>query len=773
MASSAVHFQPQTFACKCLNVRLRTAPTESAAPEPSNDAGFLKIHVGEDGIQVAHPQLTLRVKSRGESIPGTARWSRFTTLTCLVCDLAVYRVHQVISSEVEAKDLPLLPSDDWAEQEIMKSPNGWIEVSKDCLSGEAIAQTASSKEYSSLFSLVLPPPPEATPTSPTTWLSPESTASSTPTPTIPESYLSHLPPLLPPPPFTPSHPAFIHILSVAERDSQNIRTAANQELVKIVRAKAAEVEEKEAELKAQLERLWLKFKHGQEKIQLERPHVAPSSASWPTPARTSDHRSNGVKAPVAIPGFNPVSISVPPQITPPPPPRKSWLSQSLAGTSSIHEAMGNRSAHGTSASEGASMRSSPTLVPHSMNEREITSVLQFGRKVDDSINTAVSYRYFLNMDEEMRRHKNERASEAAPDHDEAMGMPGPSRPTTNGRDSQPSATTSGTDGDTKGKEKEEKGKKETKAKNKHVHFNDVQPSTKETTREPASRKSQGSAKPDSGEMVFDIDDDVAGAEAQPGEVQASLPLLDPPAAHQRARRTKPQNNAGLPASFSTLRPASLPAPSHMRSATPPNRDAYANNILSSLPRPSGPASKEINGENKEKDDTTDQDTSEDTTDSSPRPTSDSDSDSDDYGEEYHHHSRYGIPGSLPVNIVSRVRPREVLSLASYQQKPNVERPQQAGAPTAPTGGAAGQPSKKTSASAVRKATYAERDRSRFLDPGNLDFVAEEDEEEEEDQMARKAVAQSVDGELGRTYAFRILQARAELPEEGMWRSLAS
>ncbi|KAF5363933.1 hypothetical protein D9756_000273 [Leucocoprinus leucothites] len=759
MASPAVEFSPQVFACKCLNVRLKSTPTESAPPESSSDSGFSKIHVGEDGVQVAHPQLTLRVKSRGEPIPGSPRWSRFTTLTCLVCDLAVYRVHQVISSEVEAKDLPLLPSDDWVEQEILKSPNGWIE------SGETIARTASSKEYSSLFSLVLPPPPETTPTSPTTWISPESTASSTPTPATPESYLSRLPPLLPPPPFTPSHPAFLHILSVAEQDSQNIRETANQELDRIVRAKADEVKEKEAELKAQLERLWLKFKHGQEKIQQERPHAPSSSALWSSPARTNDHRSNGVKAPVAIPGFNPISVTAPPQTTPPPP-RKSWLSQSLAESSHIHRAMGDRNSHATNNSEGASVRSeSPTLVPHSANEREITSVLHFGRRVDDNINTAVSYRYFLNLEEEMARHKKEPESEATPDHDETMGMVGPSQPTANGRNSQTSAT----NGDTKGKDKEENRKKELKSKSKHVHFNDAHSPAKET-KGSTSRKSQGSTKPDPGEMVFLIDDDVAGVEAQPGEVLPSLPLLDPPAAHQRTRKTRPQHSAGLSTSFSALRPASLPAPSHMRSGGPLNHDAYTN-IMQSLPR-SGPVSKAING--KDKEDTTDQDTSEDTTDSSPRPTSDSDTDSEDYGGEYHHHNRYGIPGSLPINIVSHIRPREVLSLASYQQKPSVERPQQAvAAATAPTGGAPVQEPKKPTASAMRKATYAERDRSRLLDPGNLDFVAEVDEEDEEEQKDKKGVAQSVDGERGRHHALRILQARAELPEEGMWRSLAS
>ena len=73
----------------------------------------------------------------------------------------------------------------------------------------------------------------------------------------------------------------------------------------------------------------------------------------------------------------------------------------------------------------------------------------------------------------------------------------------------------------------------------------------------------------------------------------------------------------------------------------------------------------------------------------------------------------------------------------------------------------------TSAS-YRKASYALRDRSRSLDPGALDFEAVGDDE-------------SIDGDegdtgslsRGRRRALKILQARSELPAEGMWRSLAS
>lgn len=79
-----------------------------------------------------------------------------------------------------------------------------------------------------------------------------------------------------------------------------------------------------------------------------------------------------------------------------------------------------------------------------------------------------------------------------------------------------------------------------------------------------------------------------------------------------------------------------------------------------------------------------------------------------------------------------------------------------------------------SSATIRKAKYAERDRSRSMDPGALDFATEEDEEDTGDQMEgdQIAIETQVSGERGRKQALKILKARSELPEAGMWRSLA-
>ena len=75
-----------------------------------------------------------------------------------------------------------------------------------------------------------------------------------------------------------------------------------------------------------------------------------------------------------------------------------------------------------------------------------------------------------------------------------------------------------------------------------------------------------------------------------------------------------------------------------------------------------------------------------------------------------------------------------------------------------------------SSAAIRRASYAERDRGRSMDPGALDFEATDDDDESDaDNMDNMTQV----GNRGRRQALKILQARSELPAEGMWRSLAT
>lgn len=131
------------------------------------------------------------------------------------------------------------------------------------------------------------------------------------------------------------------------------------------------------------------------------------------------------------------------------------------------------------------------------------------------------------------------------------------------------------------------------------------------------------------------------------------------------------------------------------------------------------------------------------------------------------HSNIPFVGSLPVKIPKPPAPKR-LSLESYVEPstlPQAQPQPSISAPVAANG-------KKPSAAAMRKALYAEKDRARPMDPGVLDFVAEDDEEGEAAAEVELAAARD-DGEKARKQALLILQARSELPEEGMWRSLAT
>lgn len=77
----------------------------------------------------------------------------------------------------------------------------------------------------------------------------------------------------------------------------------------------------------------------------------------------------------------------------------------------------------------------------------------------------------------------------------------------------------------------------------------------------------------------------------------------------------------------------------------------------------------------------------------------------------------------------------------------------------------------TTSAIQRRASYAERDRSRAIDPGALDFIPGEDSEgDESDEVPSKANV--ADEERGRQRALKILEARSKIPEASMWMSLA-
>ena len=81
----------------------------------------------------AHPQVTVRLATKPALVPGTSRSQRFNVLSCLFCNLAPYRVAQTMTPDIGVAESVLLPTEDWVEHEILKTPTGWIEVHTECL----------------------------------------------------------------------------------------------------------------------------------------------------------------------------------------------------------------------------------------------------------------------------------------------------------------------------------------------------------------------------------------------------------------------------------------------------------------------------------------------------------------------------------------------------------------------------------------------------------------------------------------------------------------
>ena len=224
--------------------------------------------------------------------------------------------------------------------------------------------------------------------------------------------LSALRPLFFPPPFTPSHPIFVHLASIANEESQNLRGAAEQRIADFVKAEMAAIEAKEQNLRLQVEVFWTTYKNhlnalqgesSKQTLNVTRSHVSHSGIG---PGALDAVISNSS---MSIRNFDPVPIS-PPLSPPSSGPRTSALSASLA-TSTFHhlntnsnEARTHSSGYSGSATPSTTYSKSPTLILEAVPVAT-NNVLQYMRNVNDDINTQASYRYFINLEEDMARYK--------------------------------------------------------------------------------------------------------------------------------------------------------------------------------------------------------------------------------------------------------------------------------------------------------------------------------------------------------------------------------
>ncbi|KAJ7246570.1 hypothetical protein B0H12DRAFT_758353 [Mycena haematopus] len=777
------------YACGCLNVRITpVSPAPSQCTDPISTPDFRQVHVADEGIAVAHPQVTLRIRTRGE-LASRNRRARYTSLTCLICQVLVYRVYQIVSLDADGRDGPLMPTEDWVEQDILKSPSGWIEVHSQCLNGDAIARVEASPQFSALFSLAIPM--EASPP-----ISPEPPAEDG----RQTSFLAHLPPLFLPPPFTPGHQVFVHLAALAKQESDAHRAAAEHELAKIVRNKSAQLARTEARLKRQVETLWRRFRDGKQSV--EQADTSTSPRSPRSPVFRSASGNLGTPASPTIPGtpvavvrdFVPLPVAPTRQVHLP---AISSLSASLA-TSGFHHpraqqqeqtsparpesvhSNSSRTLSGSSITLAGSPRMQPLSIAPARIHGEGASVLQFVRNLNDNINTDASYRYFVNLEEEMERNRRARENENAVTGSSSAITPHPDEA------ERPRAGPSTVNGNMNGIEGPHSDENEQKAeasgvgdkgkgKQRKVVTFRSQPAIVTIKRELiAEDEEEARLTRNTGEeMMFPLDTDSKGQESAEGAVMVLVdqPAMPPRSSQPRrpSARKPPTDSTGLPQSFLGLRPESLPEPSHN---IPPRRGPS--------PPAEEPISEEDGGEDGGEAEEVDQeldsrdreirrlvaadtpshrpgwkkDSAEWKTLVSPhrRPSADDDEDDAVLGSPPHLNgsSHAGMPGSMPINIRPIANPRANLSLASY-------RPQTM--PTAPQGP---EPESSLSApsSSIRRAVYAERNLQRAMDPGALDFAEDdssviEEEEEGEDHIGDTDAQTTAGSDSGRRLALRI------------------
>ncbi|CAA7258578.1 unnamed protein product [Cyclocybe aegerita] len=849
MASDAA--PAAVYACRCLNVRIVVATATGSPPDYPRDAQYTPVFVNDDGISVTHPQVTVRINSKGVPIPGTSRCSRFTAVTCLFCNLPVYRVYQIISLDVEGNESVLLPTEEWVEREVLKTATGWIDVHKDCLVGDGIASAQASSSYAAVFNLYLPSR-SSVPASPKLIKADEETPlKDTASPEVPTpSYLAEMRPLFLPPPFTPSHPIFVHLAAVATKESQELRATAEQRISDFIKAETAGVEMQERDIKRQVEVLWKKFRQHLVSVQQERSannvrsptrgkEAAPSGLLSPTTVSSSVAVRNFEPVPVSLGDITSISSSVP---------RRSALSESLATSGFHHPKQKQRqnsstgeasNGYDSDRSETLSTRSGSSTLVHPVHQVDGTNILQFRRNVNDTINTEASYRYFVNLEEDITRHKRQQEEAMkkqgvarAQQDQEAGPSQVPSGP--NANDKKPSRKVQivepqlPTAGEAKAEDKDASSRGADKGKRK-VTF-DVQPAVvtingKDDKAE--NDESEEDPTEDAREMIFDLED-LETAVTAIVEGQTALPLLEQPAGRpSRAKKARTQTSNAMDA-FSTLRPSSLPNPSHIRPirSQPGVDSSSSQGMMLSLPRVSAAAPRNkvthvvsssqtpLNEQDAELLKLVAADTpshrgawtpdskawqtftrrqdakngpesgkavddggeAEEEASSTVSPLKVSKGKGKkilDFSEEdddlYEQSRNYGVAASLPIEIVKRVKPREQLSLASYRPQAAVGPEQEEQASSAAPVSSSSHGNKNLSAAAVRKAAYAERDRLRSMDPGALDFANGPDEQDDDDDDDEEEPSE----QKARKQALRILQARSEVPEEGMWRSLAS
>ncbi|KDQ64300.1 hypothetical protein JAAARDRAFT_52267 [Jaapia argillacea MUCL 33604] len=830
------------YACKCLNIQVH-AQSASGSPPESQDQDFFPVYVGENGLAIAHNQVTLRTRGRVQRDDEQARWTRLVSLTCLICQSMVYRVLQTASPDVDGREGPVIPTEDWAEAEPLKPVNGWIEVHKGCMTGDAIEKMKSSPNYSQVFDVVLPidaPTSSSAPSylPPVPSPPPEQNEES-------KTHLPALPPLFPPPPFVPSHPTFAHLAAQAASKSEALRAEAEEFLAQATRDKVAEIDQAEQEIRRQVEVLWRKFRESlvtTEPVESRGRRRSTSrrrdSDNWSRPAIKLKPDEQGA-IPVSVKDFVPLAQTTPSRGRSTSPNRRvqSGISVSMMGTSTLHQAKAKPVERAKASSSGIApdpIASSPPLVSgRTIPGRDIGgSILEpFRRNMNENLDIATSFKYVTNLEAEMVQtrggdEKLERKRSRSPSKEpiSADGVVPPEG------SEEPDGTTKKARSTSRTRQNDVTIPEGPKVRRK-VTF-DVEPAVVTITREvKAEKEAKVEVDParNVDQMIFDLDEEGNGRQSSEADdaTAATLPLNESLRSPVRPRaRSRKSDTRGLPASLSTLRPASLPAPSAVRPRSLPDTDTQDIEIIeprslqsngdksdSVRPRQTAkPVEPERNWDPREQEilklvaadipshrgawkrDSkawstfvrrqggratyptggmiTEEDEDEDT-----QVNLDDDEETDEEDEESDFDDRKigdwttmktsALAASLPIAIGPLSTARKQHGIPSYQPKTSLSDRPGILVPRLPLSGRSREGSHNSEA--YRKAAYAERDRHRERDPGALDFSAE-DVEDETPESGEETPLEAVGGR-GRQHALRILQKRNEVPDAGMWRSL--
>lgn len=247
-----------------------------------------------------------------------------------------------------------------------------------------------------------------------------------------KAYLPKMRPVFLPPPFTPSNQVFVHLADVADKQSQILRSEAEERIQIFIKAEAAEILEKERIIKSQVLCFWKEFKQHLGALKLD---ITQRKARSPT--RLEDQTSTnglisarGIPSSVAVRCFAPAPLSSSVRhATSPPQPRVSALSASLA-TSTFHhpkECRGRSTEHMSPVSSDDettdSGSASSTFAQTTTGQGEEANVLQFRRTINDDINTQASYRYFVNLEGDMERFKRAKKANSRREIDQHERVP--------------------------------------------------------------------------------------------------------------------------------------------------------------------------------------------------------------------------------------------------------------------------------------------------------------------------------------------------------------